>query len=340
MDINNLILNHLPSNRRVSPRGWIIYNSVCCHHRGHRPDTRMRGNLKLGMDGNIGGNCYNCGFKFRFDGIHLSDQFEQWLYWLGCHRSDIQKLKLFLLSKNIDGETGGKTDPTDNFRFDWEPIDLPKDSENIIGLLESGNDDPDFHQAITYLAGRGTDILNGHDYFWCNSSKHNFKNRILIPFYHNGAIVGWSGRYTGSPPAGVPRYWNSPVPQGYLFNQDVLHIPGRKYAIVNEGPFDAIATQGIATLGARINEYQIMNLQQSHQEPIILPDRQSKNQDLIDIALSFGWWVSFPDWEQDIKDAADACKRYGQVYTITSTLAARTQNPLEIGIKRKQFFMA
>ena len=335
MVLQQLILQHLPTKRRTSPQGWIVFNAPCCQHRGHRPDTRSRGNVKFSEDGTIGGNCYNCQFKFRFDGQHLSDTFVSWLTWLGIERSTIQALKLELLSKEIQGLDPVSQKSTHALSI-FEPKDLPTSSVNILDLLEEGMDDPEFLKCVDYLASRGNEIFDGYDYYWCPTHTHQINNRIIIPFYYNTDIVGYTGRYAGTAPRGVPKYYNSSVPHGYLFNQNILQ-KNRQFVIITEGPFDAIAVQGVATLGSTMSDLQVLAISNSQQQPIVLPDRQAKNQHLIDIALEFGWYVSFPDWESHIKDAADACLAYGRIYTITSAIAARTSNPIEIGIKRQMF---
>lgn len=311
-------------------------NARCCEHRGHKPDSRMRGNLKFSDDGQIGGNCYNCGFKFRFDGHHLSDAFEQWLTWIGMDRSVIQAIKLDLLSKQMEGSSSPFLQNKLMNHHKWESVSLPEQAENIITLLENGCDDPAFLNAVQYVHSRGEDILNGYDYYWSAQTDHQMQHRIIIPFYHNSDIVGWSARYTGSPPSGVPKYFNSSIPPGYLFNQNILQ-KDRAIVLVSEGQFDAIALQGVAVMGHTLSDLQIQRLLQGEQSPVIVPDRQKANQGLIDTALTFGWGVSFPDWEESIKDAADACKQYGQLYTITSVLSSISYNDIEINIKRSMF---
>ena len=95
--------------------------------------------------------------------------------------------------------------------------------------------------------------------------------------------------------------------------------------------------QGVGAMGSTLSADQVHWLSMQSAHKVVLPDRQRKNQELIDAALLFGWSVSFPEWEDDVKDAADACKKYGQVYTITSVLASQTADPVMIGIKRKMF---
>jgi len=334
--IHSLIMQHLPIQRRVTPKGWILHNAVCCSHRGHKPDTRMRGNLRISEDGQLGVHCFNCGFKTRFNGSRLSSSFEQYLDWLGVPKSSVQSLKMEILQKQLDGSFENTETAKASFQK-FPTVELPEDAQPILSYLNDDTVDPSLLKVVEYIESRGKDIASGYDYYWSPSKKHQLSNRVLIPFYSHNQIVGWTARYAGTAPPGVPRYFNSTIPDGYLFNNDVLDIPGRKFAILVEGSFDAIAVQGVAALGSTLSEQQIWQLVGREKETIVLPDRQRKNQDLIDTALTFGWYVSFPEWDDDVKDAAEACKRYGQLYTIASVIQSRTKNDVEIGIKRQLF---
>lgn len=335
--VYDILLHNLPQKRRITPKNWVIFNSPCCVHRGHSPDTRMRGNIKLSEDGDIGYNCYNCGYKFRFDGNSVSTSFEQFLSWLNVSREQIQQIKLDLLKNEVDGNNKIIQRDRNILWQQWETVDLPIGSQPIESFVDNDQLDEKFVNVIQYLQSRGDAIMHGYDYYWCNSTKHDLNNRIIIPFYHKNKIVGYTARYSGNPPKGTPKYWNSNIPDGFIFNNDVAEIPDRKYLILVEGPFDAISIQGCSPLGSTLSESQIHWLVNQNKKIIVLPDRQKNNQELIDSALLFGWEVSFPDWEDDVKDAADACKRYGQVYTISSILTSRTTDPVMIGIKRKMF---
>jgi hypothetical protein len=89
-------------------------------------------------------------------------------------------------------------------------------------------------------------------------------------------------------------------------------------------------------LGDKISAEQVQWIKQTGKTPIVVPDRQDEGGNLVDIALREGWYVSFPRWEADVKDAADAAKRYGRLYTIWSLIDARTQNKLQIKIERQR----
>jgi len=335
--IHEIVASHLPARRRSSSLGWITCNSPCCHHRGHRQDTRSRGNYLFAPDGAIAYNCYNCGFKTVFDRVSISRNFENLMRWMGISDEEIQRSKMELLQQRMDGTAEHAVAPDIRFTAEFREVDLPEHAIPFESVIE-GDDIPEgFLGIMEYMDSRGDAILNGWDYHWSTSTKHDMDKRVIVPFYHRSKIVGWTARYAGTPPSGVPRYYNSPLQPGYVFNCDALSTPGRRYVLVAEGPFDAIALSGVATLGSEPSKEQIAWLNSSDKEKIIVPDRQRTNQGLIDAALHHGWSVSFPEWEDDIKDAADAAKRYGRLFTIRSAIAARTTSHLQIGVKRRMF---
>jgi DNA primase len=111
-----------------------------------------------------------------------------------------------------------------------------------------------------------------------------------------------------------------------LFNTRFLSGQ-RKYVFLVEGPFDALVIDGVAALGASLNERQIAWIAASDMQPIVVPDRDFAGNRLIDIAITQNWPVAFPHygrhqwWEADIKDVDDAVRRYGKLYVMQSLLA-------------------
>ena len=333
--VHQLVEEYLPAKRKQTAKGWIVFNSVCCHHRGHRRDTRSRGNLLLTPDGGMIVNCYNCGFKTGYRNGDLTGNFENWLRYLGVPHNKIQEAKLEILSKKLNGEIETIVLPevfhTDHFK----EIELPNHSQPIEVWAESQEISEELITCMEYLSTRGRAIASGWQYHWTPITRWNLNKRIIIPFYHNNKIIGWTGRYAGTPPKNTPKYFNSDIPQGYLFNNHVINLQPRKYVLITEGPFDAIAVDGVSPLGSTMNKQQISWLNSTDKEKIIVPDRQQNNQDLINVALEQGWSVSFPEWGEGIKDAADASKTYGRLYTIASIINSRTHSKLQIEMKRK-----
>jgi hypothetical protein len=295
----------------------------------------MRGNLLLVEDGHIAYNCYNCSFKTVFDNANLSRNFSSLMQWLGIADEDIAKVRMQCMQNKIQGNSMSLLPEELGFIGDFKEVSLPDLARPIQAVAEDDDMNANFVQTIDYLSTRGSAVANGWDYHWSPVEKWGFHHRIIIPFYYKEKIVGWTARYAGKPPAGMPRYYNSQLQPGYLFNCDALNKKNRKYVILVEGPFDAIAIDGVAALGSTISKQQLSWLRSSGKDVIVLPDRQSTNQSLIDTALDEGWAVSFPDWEDDIKDAADASSRYGRLYTLRTTIESRTTSKIAIGVKRK-----
>lgn len=338
MDIIELIKKYWSTGRRTkqTQKGWITGNACCCQHRGHNPDTRSRGNFLFLNNGHIIYNCYNCGFKTGYINVGLSNNFISLMHYLGIPNETIQELKLDIFNKKTNGELyTGIIQPKIFNNNEFKEIELPPEAVQIKELLKTSYRPDNFVNCVEYLKSRGTAIEEGWDYYWSPSPKWDLNNRIIIPFKHNETIVGWTGRYIGTPPKDVSKYFNSDIQEGYLFNGEVIAKPKRKYIIIVEGPFDAIAIDGVSALGSMLNKTQINWLNSTDKEKIVMPDRQQKNQGLIDIALDEGWAVSFPEWEENIKDAADAQCRYGQLYTVASIIASRTKNNLQINVKRQ-----
>lgn len=66
-----------------------------------------------------------------------------------------------------------------------------------------------------------------------------WKDRVLIPFYQGGDLIGWTGRALGNP-INVPRYLSSSdTVKTTIFNEDELNHGGN-ILVVTEGPFDAL----------------------------------------------------------------------------------------------------
>lgn len=343
--ITQLVKDYLPLKKKQTPKGWWQFNAVCCHHRGHNQDSRGRGNLMFSPDGSIVYKCYNCGFKAKhtLQDSGIGSFFERLMEWLGISHEKIQQAKLEILSKKISGEIEETSPVFDREIFEsFRETSLPDGARPLTDWLT--DQDPPEHavRCMEYLvSARGRAVAEGWNYHWAPPLKGIMErkimmgSRIIVPFMNAGKIVGWTARYAGNPPQGVPRYYNSDVQDGYLFNGDVISKEQRKFVLIHEGPFDAIATDGVAALGSSLNHKQIRWLNGTDKEKIVVPDLQARNQDLIDIALEQGWSVSFPEWGEKIKDAADASKIYGRLYTLASIISARTRSPLKIGVKRR-----
>jgi hypothetical protein len=318
----------LPPKRKSTPSGWISFNAVCCHHNGDSPDTRKRGGVLFNEDG-FQYHCFNCGFKAGWTpGRLLSKNTKNLFQWMGMPTDEINKLNLEALRNKEDIPKAVKT-----FNFDLQEKELPEDSESIISWardlsrLNSELRDK-FYSIVEYVDNRGFDPYDER-FYW--SPAPGYADRVLIVFRQDGKIVGYTGRKVTE---GKPKYLTDAQP-GYVFNID-RQIEDREYLIVVEGQFDAIAVDGVAIMSNDPNPTQIARINQLGKKVIVVPDRDKPGAKMIETALANNWSVSIPDWEDDIKDCADAMKRYGRLYTLFTILENREDSEIKIQLMKKK----
>lgn len=334
--VHETVLSHLPPNtNRGSP--WSRFNCPLCTSQGQsRADTKKRGNICI-ENHEIVYSCFNCGYKAKWKtGEQLTKKFQHLLEKLNVSQDQIGKIQINLLENNpIVGQQN-------QIKANWDSFPemaLPDQAIKLDQALEQYPENQDLLEVCSYLISRGPSILP-YDYYWTPSTKMDMNHRLIIPYFYKKKIVGWSARYANSQVSkNTPRYYNSKCDSGFIFNNQVFDIKTRKYVIVTEGAFDAIAANGVATLGSRLNNEQVQWILASGQTPIVLPDRTKSNQTMIDVALRLGWYVSFPNWHSKIKDAAQACLEYGQLFVIKSILENKTNVAVEISVKRQQFVL-
>lgn len=330
--LQQAIISHLPAGTRQTPSGWRTLNCPMCIHNGEpSPDKRGRGGIKIDNDGSFAFNCFRCGYATRWEeGRAINQRLTKLMFELNFSLEEVRRLKFEALRKKTSYV---KIEPPKVESFEglsFEERGLPMKARPITEWASQKSPLMDFLKAIEYLGSRGQHILNGWSYYW----SPKMVDRIIIPFFWEDKIVGWTARYIGDE-KGTTRYLSEQAPH-YLFNNKVITIPRRKYIILVEGSFDAVAIEGVGALGNTLTEEQIDWLKSSEKEVIVLPDLQPSKRSLADIALEEGWPVSFPDWEKDVKDAAKAVQRYGKVYTLKSILDSRIYNKVKIGMMIKK----
>lgn len=326
-EIQTALLALLPSKRKSTPSGWTSFNAVCCHHRGEKPDDRKRGGILTSPDGGFQYHCFNCNFKAGWSiGKLLSNNTKQLFRWLGMAENDISRLGLIALKVKDDQPRPEKT-----LNFELKEMPLPDASMTIMEWINTAYTPDiaeDIGKMVEYIVNRGMD-LDWYNWMW--SPTPGYKDRVLIPFYHDGKIVGYTGRKITE---GKPKYLTESQP-GYVFNLDRQHHD-RKYVIVVEGQFDAIAIDGISIMTNEPNDTQVARINALGRKVIAVPDRDKPGAKLIKAALANKWSVSMPPWEDDIKDVADATNRYGRLYTLTTILHYCEDNEIKIQLLKKK----
>ena len=323
-EIQDTLLALLPPKRKSSPSGWTSFNAVCCHHNGDSMDTRQRGGIRIDKDGFVY-HCFNCGFKAGWTpGKLLSKNTRSLFKWMGLSEIDIGKLNLVAL-KVVDDQPVLKK-PL-NFTLLEKP--LPDDCLPIDTWIEEGCHDPELLAVIEYVV---TTRKMGWDWYnWHWSAADGYRDRVILPFYHDGKIVGYTGRKIKE---GKPKYLTDAQP-GYVFNLDAQTFD-RKYVIVVEGQFDAVAIDGCAVMHNDPNETQCTRLNSLGREVIVVPDKDKPGAKLVGAAIKNKWSASLPPWEDDIKDVADAVKRYGRLYVLTTILHYRVQGEINLHLLEKK----
>jgi hypothetical protein len=315
--IADTLLTHLPGKRKHTPSGWISFNAPCCD------DKRQRGGFIVNAGDAVSYHCFNCGFKCSWQpGRTLSQKMRKFMRELNMSDDTINKLGLEALRLNENESAEVRSIVP---KFD-ERV-LPEDSQPL-NKLESAP--KKLVPVLEYLANRNL-YLEDYDFYW--TPKVGFSNRVIIPFYYQDEIVGYTARAIGD---AKPKYISEQQP-GYVFNLDSQH-DDRIFTIVCEGPFDAISINGCAILGAEIKDSQNWLLKQLGKELILVPDRDHEGPRTVEQAIEFRWSVSMPDWPTGIKDVNDAVVKLGKLATLWLIVSAKESNALKIRLRAKQWF--
>jgi hypothetical protein len=329
-EIQSTVLQLLPSRKKQTPSGWISFDAVCCHHRGQTRDSRKRGGILTNSEGGFQYHCFNCDFKTGWTpGKLLSNNAKQLFKWLGLTEQDLGRLNLIALKIKDNQPTiqGRIIDLT------LKEIALPEDSDTLFNWATKSSEVDDSLRSklidtIEYIIDRGFDPYNSI-FHW--SPSIGYQDRVIIPFYQDGNIVGYTGRKITE---GKPKYLTESQP-GYVFNIDRQNRD-RQFVIVVEGQFDALAIDGVAIMTNEPSDTQVLRINALTREVICVPDRDRAGSKLLNCAIKNNWTVSLPPWEDDVKDVADAMKRYGRLYTLATILHYKQQGEIKIQLLKKK----
>ena len=317
--VQSVIMSNLPGKVKKSSSGWQSFNAPCCVHNGETQDKRGRGGIILNGEA-ISYNCFNCGYKTGWQpGRPLSRKLRQLMDWLGTPESDIKRLVLTAIQLK---ETAIEQNLIpEEIEFTFEKKDFPEQSSPLAS---------DNKLILEYLHKRGLDE-NDYRYYWTPITETKFDRRVIIPFFWQDEIVGYTARLAVR---GNPKYFTS-TPAGYVFNMD-RQTEDRKFVIVTEGPFDAIAIDGVAILGSDIGDAQVDLIESLNRQVIMVPDNASAGNNLITHAMKYNWDVSFPTWYDTCKDINEAVLNYGKVFTLKNILDNVQSTRLKIQLHQKR----
>lgn len=315
------ILSLIPGKKKLSGSGWHSFNAICCHHRGHRADRRMRAGVKF--DGNNWSmHCFNCGYKCAFVlGRTISPKTKQLMLWCGVDEQQISKWSLESLQKK---DLLDFTQPkVKKIKIKFKDYDLPENSE----ILDENNQK---HQIfIDYLKKRSINH-NEYPFLVTPNAQGRYAERIIVPYTYKNKIVGHTSRFLDNR---IPKYINEQQP-GFVFGID-FQKPEWSVCLLVEGIFDALSLNACALMHNEINEDQYLLLSQLNKPIIVVPDRDKAGLAICDRALELGYQVSLPNWHSEIKDVNDAVVRYGKLPTLLSILQSATNSKIKIELRRK-----
>jgi len=333
--IQSTIMSGLPANKKKTPSGWISFNAPCCIHNGETADKKKRGGIMTSADGTVSYHCFNCGYKASYIiGRRLTQRMRTFMSYLGIPDDTIKKLALEAMRHE---ESDTKYEKKKFVSFHKKQ--MPRNTHSLDVWLEkyvakdlTAPQYKKIDNLLNYLKARNIDPT-WYDFMYSPDMYFNFDQRVIVPFYWKGEVVGYTGRLFEQ---SEKIKYVTEVQPGYVFNMDAQHWD-RKFVLVTEGPFDAIATSGVSILGSEINDIQRELIEGLNRQIIVVPDRDQPGEKLINQAIEFGWGVAFPEWHDSVEDTADAVARYGRLFTMQSILKSTETNKLKIEVKRKMY---
>jgi len=309
----------LPGKQKRTTNGWISFNAVCCHHNGESMDKRSRGGVIANGEA-ISYHCFNCNFKTGWQpGRHISFKMRKLLTWLNVDENTRQMLNIEAL--RIKDTVVVDSVEEEKFEIKFKPRPMP---DNTVVLADAPQHIQD------YVTQRGLDSAR---LLYSDTKPAGMWKRFIIPCTYKNKLVGYTARTTDE--NSKPKYHNS-YDTGYVYGMDD-QLPNAKFVVVTEGVLDAMSIGGVGILSNNASETQAEIIDTLAREVILVPDRDSAGQRLIDDALEYGWSVSFPEWGSDVKDINDAVVRYGKLFTLKSIIDAKQTMSLKINLMRKRF---
>jgi hypothetical protein len=186
----------------------------------------------------------------------------------------------------------------------------------------------DLGPVLEYIVDRGFDPASDN-FYWSPSS--GYENRVIIPFKWQGRIVGNTARKVTN---GKPKYLSDQHPY-FVFNFDQQH-EDQKYIFVCEGPFDALAIGGVALLTNEIADQQARIINSLGVEVIVIPDQDRAGTVLFDRAAELNWSVAMPNWDNNVKDVADAVRQYGKLFVIVDAIKTAQKGSIKIEMAKNR----
>jgi hypothetical protein len=272
-------------------------------------------------------NCFNCKFSTGWQpGSPLGEKMKTLCRWLGA-TEDMIKEAIFEALKT-EGEDY-RPEPFQS-KIEFAEKELPEVAMPVAKWLEMYDDMTSefLNPVVEYVVDRGFDPLSG-DFYW--SPSPGYSDRIIIPFIWKGRVVGNTARKITE---GKPKYLSDQHPN-FVFNFDKQE-ENQRYIFVVEGPFDALSINGVALLTNEISDQQSRIINSLGAEVIVIPDQDQSGLVLFDRAEELNWSIASPNWGSDIKDCADACKKYGSIFVVVDAIKTAAKGKIKINMAKKK----
>jgi hypothetical protein len=270
-------------------------------------------------------HCFNCGFKSSWQpGRPITKKFKSLLQWLSVPDDIITKCSFEAL--RLKDEVA--PEHTINLNPVFFDKAMPLGTKSIKEWLMDPPDE--LLPVLEYLISRGFTI---DDYDWHWTDEQGFNDRLIVPFYYQNRLVGYTARLIRE--RKTVKYISEQQP-GYVFNLDNQNW-NRKFVLVTEGPLDAVCIDGVAVMSNEISPVQRHLISRLQKEVVVVPDKDASGIKMAEQAVEWGWSVSMPDWPEGIKDVNDAVKRYGKLYALWTIVQAKESMPLKIQLRMKKW---
>lgn len=320
--VSQIFSEYIPRKNKTTPSGWTSFNAPCCIHNGHRADSRGRAGYMSTDTGGVSYHCFNCGYKCSWQpGRTVSNKLKKIFTWLGVPDTVISQVSLDVIRENTSLGYTSNIPTLPNFK----EISLPDCS-----ILLTNKNYKKTQTVQNYVAQRSLDI---NEYNLYGSSETIYKERVIIPFYFMGRLVGYTARAVNN---NKIKYITSSQP-GFIYGIDNQPTQ-RNLMILCEGPIDAMLMKATALLGSEISSQQKILLDHCKKQIVVVPDRDKAGKKLVEQALEYDWYVSFPLWENNINDIGEAVDKYGRALTLYSIISNKQNNHLKIKLGAKKWF--
>lgn len=343
----------------LSSKGWRQNLTGCpyCHDgRSKNPRSHF-----IFSNDEIGWQCFNCGGKHRFSGNNLNTlaTFVSKSSWkkVGAILLEIKKEKIFSNSSLSNQEELKKEIGEDLLTLiDYKEVELPDVSIKFNTPL--GKVAPNYrkrfndnkNKAMCYLKDRSLESFADKLYICMDG---DYSNRLIFPIYFDGKLISWAARalfHTKTKYMYPPSDDNFNDRGKIIYGLDNLFKAENVQQIfVTESINDAQQLNGMAVLSKNITKEQLdilksFNFQKKKLVFVLDNDKISKwDTDLKGGELGKiiikekqdNWFVSLPNFGNNIKDVSESVKKNGRLQTydkIMSSFVSSSSN-MEMRIK-------